>query len=80
MLCDHCGTGKLRRQRLYRIVAGKTFSHVTFHMAIDALFRETIFVLIVLAQPERIGIVLMENIIIVTIPAGITGEIRRRIA
>ena len=58
-------------------MAIKAFRRHPFHVTIDTLFLESVFILKMLAKTERIGAILMQHVIVVTIPAGVTREICR---
>ena len=79
MLRRHNGQ-QLRRKGLSSIMTAKTLAVFTFHVTVYAFFFKPLRELLMLSEPERIIRVLVEDTVIMTIPAWIARKICSRIA
>ena len=64
--------GQLRGYRSRTVVASEAFDIEAFHVAVCALFVETVLELLVLAQTEGVGAAhIVHDAAVMTVPAGI---------
>lgn len=73
-------TRQLRGEGFGRIMAAEAFAVDSLHMTIYTFLFEAVPELLVLPQPERIRGVFMQDIIVMAIPARVSGEVRRWIS
>ena|SRR6185369_14256275 len=60
-------------------MAAHAFGILTFHVTVDAFLLEAPFILRMQTQPEPIAADVMQDIVVVAVPAGVTGKIGSRI-
>ena len=60
-------------------MATETLGDSSLHVAVDALLVEAAAVLAVLFEPEGIAAVVVQDVVVMTVPAGIAGKVCGRV-